>query len=120
MTRGAKESFTVQTVPSEAVVRLSTGQTGFSPVTFRVARKEDFAVVVSKEGYETAEVMMKSGVSGGGAAGFVGNAIIGGVIGGAMDIGTGAALSHSPNPLVVQLAPKPASPEVPARQPREP
>lgn len=115
VTRGAKESFTVQTVPSGAVVRLSTGQTGFSPVTFRVTRKEDFVVVVSMEGHETAEVIMKASVAGGGAVGFVGNAIIGGVIGGAMDIGTGATMSHSPNPLIVKLAPKTPPAEAPPK-----
>jgi hypothetical protein len=106
VTRGANEKFTVQSETSDAIVRLSTGQTGFTPATFTIQRKGDIVVVVTKEGYERAEVVAKSEVSGGGTAGFLGNAVIGGVIGGAMDIGTGAAMSHSPNPLTVVLVPK--------------
>jgi hypothetical protein len=103
VTRGANERFTVITSPSDAVVRLSTGQTGFSPTTFTIPRKGDLVVVVTKEGFDRKEVVVKAEVSGGGTAGFLGNVVIGGIIGGAMDIGTGAALSHSPNPLAVTL-----------------
>ena len=120
VTRGANERFTVTTNPSDAVVRLSTGQTGFSPATFTIPRKGDLVVVVTKEGYDRKEIVIKAEVSGGGTAGFLGNAVIGGIIGGAMDIGTGAALSHSPNPLNVTLDRKTIHEESSAGQPNSP
>lgn len=68
-------------------------------------------VTVSKEGYETAEVSLPSRLAGAGTAGFLGNALIGGVIGGGVDIATGATLSHVPNPLKVTLVKKPEGTE---------
>jgi hypothetical protein len=42
-------------------------------------------------------------VAGAGGAGFLGNALIGGVIGAGVDATSGAMLDLSPNPLNVQL-----------------
>ena len=88
-------------------MQLSTGQVGFTPSTFIVSRKLDIAVDLELDGYAPAHVVSKSSLSGGGAASFVGNAVIGGVVGGALDVGTGATLSHHPNPLLVVLVAMP-------------
>ena len=106
VTRGTKEELTVQSTPSGAHVRLSTGQTGVTPATFTIPRKGDLSVTVSMDGYETQEVFLSSKLSGAGTAGFLGNALIGGVIGGGIDVISGATLSHTPNPVIVSLVAK--------------
>lgn len=111
VTRGTSEQLMVQSTPSGASVRLSSGFTGVTPVTFTVPRKGDIVVTLTKEGYETHEVTLKSGVAGKGMAGFAGNVLIGGLIGGGIDIATGATLSHTPNPLHVTLVTKTRAPE---------
>ncbi len=107
VTRGTTEQITIQSEPTGAAVRLSNGFTGITPAMFTVPRKGDLMVTVSKEGYETIDVSLPSKLAGAGTAGFLGNALIGGVIGGGVDLATGATLSHVPNPLHVALARKP-------------
>ena len=40
-----------------------------------------------------------------GAAGFAGNLLLGGVVGGVVDAASGAALDHKPNPVILTLKP---------------
>lgn len=103
VTRGTTEQLTIQSEPSGAAVRLSNGFTGITPATFTVPRKGDLIVTLSKEGYETTEINVASQLAGAGTAGFLGNVLIGGIIGGGVDIATGATLSHVPNPVKVTL-----------------
>ena len=48
---------------------------------------------------------MTTRVAGGGAAGFAGNILLGGVIGMGVDAASGATLEHHPNPVVAVLQP---------------
>jgi len=48
---------------------------------------------------------VESQVAGAGAAGMAGNVILGGLIGAAVDVGTGAMLELKPNPIQVKLVP---------------
>jgi hypothetical protein len=115
ITRGTTEQLTVVSDPSGASVRLSNGFTGITPATFTLPRKGNVIVTVSKEGYDSIDVPVSASLSGAGTAGFVGNALIGGIIGGGVDIATGATLSHTPNPVSVTLRRKPiASSPAPA------
>ncbi len=121
VTRGTTETLMIQSTPSGADVRVSNGFTGRTPFTFTAPRKGDLIVTISLSGYESQEHILHSSVAGKGAAGVAGNALIGGVIGIGVDMATGAALSHKPNPLVVTLKPvavaaedsRPAAPEAP-------
>jgi hypothetical protein len=106
VTRGRTEQLTVLSEPSGASIRLSNGNTGVTPATFIVPRKGDVYVTVFKDGYETAGVVVPAKISSNGAVGFLGNAIVGGVLGGGIDVYTGATLSHTPNPVVFKLVPK--------------
>jgi len=117
ITRGTTEQFTVQSNPSAASVRLDTGETGVTPVTFTVPRKRDIIVTVSKDGYETATRTVGTKIAGKGAAGLAGNALIGGVIGIGVDAVSGASLNHEPNPLLVTLQPT-SKPAVVAEAPK--
>jgi hypothetical protein len=104
ITRGTTEQLTVVSQPAGASVRLSSGLTGVTPATFTVPRKGDLMVTITKEGYEPTTVTVSTHLAGAGTAGFVGNALIGGIIGGGIDVATGATLSHQPNPVSVVLA----------------
>ena len=75
-------------------MRLSNGFTGVTPASFTLSRKGDFVVSISKEGYETAEIPVKSQIAGAGAVGMAGNVLIGGIIGIGADAVKGATLSH--------------------------
>jgi hypothetical protein len=44
-------------------------------------------------------------IAAGGAAGFAGNVLVGGVVGMAVDASTGATLEHYPNPVMLTLVP---------------
>jgi len=76
-----------------------------TPCSVKVKRRGQLHVVVSKQGFEVVDTHVASSVDGAGAAGMAGNIIIGGLIGAAIDAGSGAMHSHKPNPLHVELVP---------------
>jgi hypothetical protein len=104
VTRGTTTKFTIDSSPPAAQVRTSTGFTcEATPCTFKMPRKENFVLTVSKAGYKTATLPIDSKLAGNGAAGFLGNALIGGVIGAGVDIASGAMDDLTPNPAHVTL-----------------
>ena len=105
ITRGTNQNFVVESSPNEANVRLSTGQTCITPCTLRMKRKSEFAVTISKDGYQTQEAKVHGVVKGGGAAGMAGNVIFGGLIGAGVDARNGSMMNLTPNPLQVTLLP---------------
>lgn len=118
VTRGSNEQFTIETTPPDAHARTSSGFSCEStPCSIRMPRKDGFTITVTKAGYKTVTTTVQPKLAGNGAAGFVGNALIGGVIGAAVDVGTGATMDLTPNPLRVTLDPvavadTPAAPAV--------
>jgi hypothetical protein len=105
ITRGTTEQLQIHSNPPEAQARTSMGFVCVTPCTMQTNRKDEFTVTISKAGYHTAEIPVISRVGGGGAAGFAGNILIGGVVGMAADAATGATLEHYPNPVTVTLVP---------------
>jgi hypothetical protein len=106
ITRGTTQQVTVESSPPGAAVRTTTGFTcEATPCTFKMPRKEGFNVTISKDGYKPATVTVESKVAGGGAAGFAGNIIAGGVIGMGVDATSGAMQDLVPNPVSVTLEP---------------
>lgn len=121
MTRGRTEKFEIQTVPEGATATLSTGQTCVTPCSLTLPRKKKFKVTLEKDGYKKATAKVTNKVSNAGTAGFLGNALIGGVIGAGLDAADGATLDLVPNPLKVTMKPEtPAGEKPPAgEQPKE-
>jgi hypothetical protein len=113
--RGVHEDLKVISNPSGADVTLSTGERGVTPATIVKRRRNSFQVTVSKPGYYSQTVTVRSKASTTGAAATAGNVATVGV-GVAVDAGTGAWNSLYPNPVSVQLVPQPG--EHPARQKR--
>lgn len=106
ITRGTTQEVIVESTPPGAAVRTTTGFTcEATPCTFKMPRKEGFSVTISKDGYKPATVTVESKVAGGGAAGFAGNVIAGGVIGMGVDATSGAMMDLVPNPVSVTLEP---------------
>lgn len=103
VTRGTKDVLVVESEPPGANVRLSNGMTGTTPTSFELPRKKNVVVTISKEGYETLNVNVTPKVVGAGAAGMAGNVLIGGLVGAAIDVGTGAMNDLYPNPIQVNL-----------------
>jgi hypothetical protein len=104
VTRGSSDTWTVQTEPSGAAVRTTNGfACDQTPCSFKMARKSEFGVDVTKSGYKPWHGQVTNKVSGAGGAGMAGNVLLGGIIGAGVDVATGAMLDLVPNPLVVKL-----------------
>ena len=124
ITRGTKEVLVIESDPIGASVTTTIGLTGTTPATFKVSRKGGFVVTIEKEGYEPVQVQVSSHVAGAGAAGMAGNVILGGLIGAAVDAGTGAMKELKPNPITVKLVPvsaekAEASDEIATEEPKD-
>lgn len=103
--RGVNEDFRVESTPSGAQVSTSNGfQCAATPCTFRMPRKSNFVATVSMDGYVTQELPVVGRVSRDGIVTMaVGNGLLGGGIGAAVDATSGAMRDLTPNPLVVDL-----------------
>ncbi len=107
ITRGTTEALVVNSDPSGAKVSLSNGMSGKTPTSFKIDRDKELVVTISKDGYKAVTVNVNCQVAGAGAAGMAGNVILGGLIGAAVDAGSGAMMEHKPNPVKVSLEPTP-------------
>ena len=105
ITRGSSEALVVESTPTGAEVRLSSGETCKTPCTLKKKRKDNFVVFINREGYEPVEVSVISETAGAGAAGMAGNVLVGGIIGLGVDAATGATKKLTPNPVRVTLNP---------------
>jgi len=127
ITRGSNDALEVNSTPNGADIKVYRTNAGFNakeikentvedpknpgagpligktPMSFKLARKGNYRVVISKEGYKTTEVEIGNRFSGAGGAGLAGNAIAGGVIGIIIDSRTGAGKDLTPNPVEVSL-----------------
>jgi hypothetical protein len=89
----------------------------------QVKRQDDVSIAFSKDGYEPQVITLTKEVAAGGAAGFAGNILLGGLVGMAVDGVSGAAYDHKPNPVIVTLkpiAPPPSPSMMRRRAPRPP
>lgn len=103
--RGTTTRFEVSSTPPGAEVSANNGSSCKStPCTFRLSRKDAFDVTVSKAGYVTQVVHVRSKAASAGVAEMTaGNFLIGGPIGAGVDAMSGATNELSPNPLHVDL-----------------
>jgi len=103
--RGTKMDIPIASNPSKAEVKLSTGQSGITPVTFTLKRNETVQVIISKEGYKTQTFTLSPVLSVGGVAAGGMNLILGGVVGIGVDAVSGANLDLSPDHIYAELEP---------------
>ena len=105
ITRGTMDTLVVTSEPPNADVRLSNGLTCRTPCSLSVKRNQNLVVKITRDGYEPVEATVTPRVAGAGAAGMAGNVVLGGLIGAAVDAGSGAMYDLVPNPLHVKLLP---------------
>ena len=96
---GRNQELPVYSNPSGALVTVGATQQR-SPATFVLdRRKAAYTIRVEKDGYEPAEIHLKRGING-----WVwGNILLGGIIGLAIDMGTGSANKFTPDEVEVNL-----------------
>ena len=98
---GTTQVVKVTSAPEKATVKLATGNTHTTPAAVRLSRKEDHVLVISKDGYQSEEVIILHVVSGAVA----GNILLGGLIGWGIDAGTGGQYKLLPETVHVVLKP---------------
>src|SRR5215469_16834115 len=104
VTRGTSDVFVVNTDPSGAAVRTSNQfACDATPCSFKMPRKSEFQVTITKGGYKTWTGQVTHAVAGAGGVGFAGNVLIGGLVGAGVDLYSGAMMNLVPNPLSVKL-----------------
>lgn len=104
--RGTSELVHFQSQPPGAAVTTNRQYScAATPCTLQIDRSEQFDATFRLAGYAPQTISVRTQVSGGGAAGMAGNVLIGGVIGVGVDAVTGAALDHTPNPVIANLQP---------------
>ncbi len=105
ITRGTTDTLVITSDPPNAEVTLSNGLRCRTPCSLTVKRDENLVVKIVRDGYEPVEATVAPKVAGAGAAGMAGNVLLGGLIGAAVDAGSGAMYDLVPNPLHVRLVP---------------
>jgi len=110
--RGTKDTAEFQSYPEGATVtatRITENDDNpvscVAPCKLELSRKRDFNISFALDGHKPVSAKLSSRVSGDGSAGFLGNALLGGPIGAAVDAGTGAAQDLTPIPMIAHLAP---------------
>ena len=122
-TRGWTEQITITSTPSGAEATVTGPEvptTCVTPCVVQVKRNDDVAVSFSKEGYEPQTITLQKEIASGGAAGFAGNILAGGLVGMAVDGVSGAAYDHKPNPVIATLKPIAPPPPPPTKRRRAP
>ena len=108
--RGTNTIMIIESEPPGALVEMVSDKDGVNwesttPATFKVPRNHTYTVTIVKEGYKPLEVDVINKMLGDGRTGLVGNVLIGGPIGAAVDVGSGATQDLIPNPIKVNLIP---------------
>lgn len=121
VTRGTKQTFYIMSEPSGGNVSMTTGQKCVTPCKLKLTRKTEFTADIAMPGYKPGTAHVDSAVSAGGVGGTVGNVLLGGIIGIAVDGASGAMQDLKPNPLKWVMAAEGSAEEtkiVPAERPK--
>lgn len=103
--KGTKQEISVSSNPSQADLKImATGgievYNGKTPATVKLARKNEYDVLIYMEGYKEEKVHISKGFNGW----YLGNLICGGVIGLIVDAANGAMYKLEPDVVNVSLA----------------
>ena len=106
VTRSPSAEWSVSSFPEGAEVVSSNGHhCATTPCSFRVRRNEPFTATVSKAGYEPSTLQVTPELRPWGTVAFVGNTIVGGLVGMGIDAWTGSMLDPSHNGEILTLKP---------------
>ncbi len=115
--RGTTNKVEIKSNPEGIEVVTSSGHSCVTPCMLTIPRKEEFIVTYKPKNKKPFTVPVRTKVSGAGAASLAGNVLVGGIIGGGVDVATGAGLDHYPNPVFHDFKAPPA--EKPKQAPRQ-
>jgi hypothetical protein len=119
VTRGTSDVLVIESEPPGAEVEIQPANHHCkTPCSVKLKRKLEQVVTIRRENFEPVEVRVIPQVVGAGAAGMAGNVILGGLIGAAVDAGSGAMKDLKPNPVKVTMVASPA-PAIPAASPAD-
>lgn len=106
VTRGTNTAWEVDSDPQGARVETTNGYfCETTPCSIRMPRRSEFVATLTLDGYQPARVSVTNKVGTGGGAAMAGNALVGGLIGAGVDVGSGAMLDLTPNPVLITLRP---------------
>ena len=106
ITRGSNDTWVVETTPPGASVSTSNGyQCDSTPCAIKMPRRSEFVATIERDGFETVTVNVTHQVSTAGGTSMAGNVLVGGIIGAAIDAGSGSMNDLVPNPVVITLVP---------------
>jgi len=114
ITRGDHTAWELSTSPPGAsVITTNNMQCESTPCSLNMPRRSEFDATVTKAGYKTVKIHVTHTIGSGGGAGMAGNVLVGGLIGAAVDAGSGAMYDLTPNHVNLNLEKE----EAPAAQP---
>ncbi|HSO82197.1 hypothetical protein [Thiocapsa sp.] len=96
ITRGSTQEIAVDSTPQGAQVQTTGGASYTTPAAVKLKRNISHKLDFTAPGYKPASAVVTPSISGGGAAGMAGNILLGGIIGGAIDAGSGAMYDLAP------------------------
>lgn len=96
---GSKQKVKFSSNPSSATIFIDEVEVGKTPFEIKLARKKKHSVMIKLEGYETYQTNLTKKLNGW----FLGNILIGGIIGFIIDPITGAMYSLTPKQINAQM-----------------
>lgn len=102
MNKGGNQRVLVNSIPPGATATIDGNISVTTPGEVSLKRNKSHVVRIEKDGYQPANVMIDNELSGW----VFGNILIGGIIGLAIDMSTGAAFKLDPNTISVTLTPE--------------
>lgn len=87
--------------PQGATIKIDGAVKGVTPTKITLKRNQDYVVTIEKDGFEPVERTLKSGLSGW----TFGNILLGGIVGGVIDLAAGGAWKLSEDKIEVGLKP---------------
>ncbi len=105
MHQGSKQWVAITSTPTGATATIDGITKVQTPGQVKLKRGKDHIIVIEKEGYEPAQALIDHEFS----SWVFGNILLGGLIGLAVDYGTGGAYNLEPDTVSVTLTPKSAS-----------
>jgi hypothetical protein len=97
---GSKQNVKFTSNPSTATIFIDEVEVGKTPFEIKLARKREHSVMIKLEGYQTYETKLTKKFNGW----FVGNILIGGLIGIIVDPITGAMYNLTPKEIKAEMA----------------
>ncbi|MCC6284099.1 MAG: PEGA domain-containing protein [Phycisphaerales bacterium] len=98
---GSSQTVMVSSQPPGATISVDNGMVLTTPSSVKLERKRDYVLTISKPGYMSQTVPINSVLSGW----LAGNIIFGGLIGGGVDLASGAAYTLTPAQISITLQP---------------